>query len=154
VSETREVSNAAQKETAPPKEVFELLHDSLVKYHDGFVEGGYKVVGFLLLVLAWLLTSQSTQSLFSDSLEARAIASVALLIGVVLYVEVARRVKAVSHELYARLQELSYMRSDRYSDRRIDSKMLTSWVCAVSLLVLLEIALIWFVLSSGSGGTA
>ena len=154
MSETREETNAAEMETAPPKEVFDLLHMSLLKYHEGFVEGGYKVLGFLLLVLAWLLTSRSTQTLFSESVEARAIASVALLIGVVLYAEVATRMKAVSHELFAKLQELSYMGSDCYSDRRIDIRMLRSWVGAVLLLVVLEIALIWLVLGTGSVGTA
>ena len=146
MKERREAASDVQTEAAPPKEIFALLHASFVKHREGLIQGGYKVVGFLLVVLGWLLTSASARTLFTDSPGAKLIASFALLLGVPFYAWDARRTMAISQELYVKLQELAYVKSDRYSDRLIDGKMVRHWVGAVSFLVLLEITLIWLVL--------
>ena len=134
------------KGRAEPQEVFKLLYASLVKYHEGFVEGGYKVIGFLLLVLAWLLTSSSTQDLFGQSLAARGVATVALVVGVILFWVGARRAREASEALRKRLGSLDYMDPEAYEDRQIPSRMVTLWVAAVALLALLQLAVIWWVL--------
>jgi hypothetical protein len=54
-----------------PGTAFSLLYDQLKYFHDGLYEGGYKVVGSLLLILGRIVTSEKARSALRRSTVAR-----------------------------------------------------------------------------------
>jgi hypothetical protein len=101
---------------APSKEQFDLLYGQFKDYHDSSIDAAFKLVGFLILVTGWVLTSREARGFLAGDLSARrAAVSVIVLVGVAV-VAFAFRALHLSRNAYRRLQELGYMPRQYYED--------------------------------------
>ena len=101
------------------KAAFGLLYDSLKGYQSGFVDGGLKVTGFLLIVLGWLLTSKEARDYLARDVIGRTIAATSLIAASVMYASIAYRVYLRSQNVFAQLRRLNYLPVETYQDHVI-----------------------------------
>ena len=71
---------------ASHQEKFKLLYDSLLDLYNNFLTSAFSVSGFLLLVIGWLITSETAQCTLKEHSGLKYIGIIALLFAVVLYI--------------------------------------------------------------------
>ena len=113
---------ATQLSTIDNKAAFELLYEQLVYFHDGFFDGGYKVVGSLLLILGWLVTSDKARAALRHSPLLRMAGSVAILLCSVGYTFLTLGLEAKSQATAALLGRLDYFPRELYDAQVITMK--------------------------------
>lgn len=86
--------------SANAKEQFDLLYDSLANLHAGFVESAFKVTGFLLVVVGWIVTSTSARSAIGSSMPLVVLSTTALVLASCLYLLSSYRVMNLSQNVY------------------------------------------------------
>jgi hypothetical protein len=101
------------------KAAFALLYDSLKGYQSGFVDGGLKVTGFLLIVLGWLLTSKEARDYLARDMIGRTIAVISLITASLMYASITYRVYLRSNTVFAQLARLNYLPVETYQDHVI-----------------------------------
>src|SRR5689334_16519625 len=106
----REPSPAAAPEgRGTKKEQFELLYGILKAYHDSSLDTALKAMGFLLLVMGWVLTSENARVFLARD-QALQWASIAVLaMAAVLFALFARRVLLESRATFRALEALDYI---------------------------------------------
>lgn len=53
--------------TIDSAQAFALLYDQLKSFHNGLYDGGYRVVGSLLLIVGWIITSEKARAALRSS---------------------------------------------------------------------------------------
>src|ERR1044071_3705944 len=79
-SSIADASRADVPRAVEPQIAFEHLHKGLVEYQTRYIENGLRAAGLALLMIGWILTSESARSFVKSSTVARwaAVAGVAL----------------------------------------------------------------------------
>jgi len=130
---------------ASDKEKFDLLYASLQKYHLGFIDSSFKVVGFLLLVMGWLLTSTAARTSLQENVYLSALAIAGLLVSGFVFTMSSMHVRKLSKQMFEELNMLKYMPENHYSDRFIRKRTLIIFTASIWGLVLVACALILFI---------
>jgi len=137
-------SGNSERLQASHTERFSILYSSLLKFHEGFVGNAFKVAGFQLLVIGWLLTSVTAQKTLSGSVLFRALAVAGLILASFLYGVISCRVWRLSNQIFEEMRKLQYMPESHYSDRLIRRITLSLFVSSNWLLTLVSCILAWF----------
>ena len=104
-------------EEATIKEKFDVLFTKLKSYHDSALDSTFKVVGLLLLMIGWAVTSDSARNVLKNDSFVRRGAIVAILLGAIVYVVTALHVYYMSKKkILNSLDHLGYMPKEYYSD--------------------------------------
>jgi len=96
---------------------FEYLHKELVEYQTRFIDMIFKGAGLSLLILGWMLTSDSARSFIASSTKARAAAIAGIAIIEVAYVVTVARMTTVINHLGRELGSLEYFPPSYYDYR-------------------------------------
>ncbi len=108
-----------------PKERFEFLYSSLCKHYSQILDIALKVTGFLLLVMGWLVTSQTAQESLNIFPSLRGVGIAAVLFTGLSFSLISVRLYKKSQKIAAQLQDLDYFPRDYYSDQVIERRNLT-----------------------------
>ena len=98
-----------------PQEQFKTLLEALKGYQASALDSGYKTLGFMVVALGWLVTSEGARKFLTQSWNIRAAALVFLLISVIGYGFMAYRVYSLSRSVFAKLERLGYAPREVYS---------------------------------------
>jgi len=115
--ETQDRSRGDQPQIAEPQKAFEHLHKELVEYQLRFVENGVKAATLALLMIGWILTSESARSFIKGSSVGRSavVAGVGLMMAA--YLLLAIRMIHVMQHLGRQLKVLDYFPPAYYAFR-------------------------------------
>jgi hypothetical protein len=113
---------------------FGVLYDSLSGYHQGFIDSAFRVTGFLLLVLGWLLTSKEAREYLGRDETARRLVSAGLTMAAAIYAFISYRVYLLSQQVFARLHLLAYVPGSTYEDHLLHPVTLVAFISANLLL--------------------
>src|SRR5262245_38320177 len=102
---------------ADPKILFQYLQKELVEYQLRFVDLTLKGAGIVLLLLGWMLTSESARTFIATSTKARSAAIAGIIIMTVAYVSMSLRMARISQGLGAQMDALEYLPHAYYSYR-------------------------------------
>lgn len=100
-----------------PQKAFEHLHGELLEYQLRFVENGLKGAGLMLLLLGWVLTSESARAFIKTSHAGRFAAVAAIVVSVTAYLLLAVRMVHVMQHLGRELKALAYFPPQYYEFR-------------------------------------
>src|SRR5262245_22418549 len=110
------------REVAPiadAKSQFELLYGDLRSLHETFVDGSAKMVGFQIIVLGWLITSESVASALKVNPAVCLIAAAAILISGLVYVIISLKTYRASKRIFGLLCSIAYMPQSHFQTRVI-----------------------------------
>ena len=96
------------------QEQFKILLDALKGYQASFLDSGYKTLGFMVVALGWLITSDGARKFLQAHWHIRLAALVFLGLGVIGYGFMAYRGYALSRSVYAKLEQLNYAKREVY----------------------------------------
>ncbi len=119
------------------KERFNALYSSYARAYERFVENAYKTTTLMLVILGWLLSSDTARRFLHEE---RAVLAVCILLIGVAAVSIwatFRRLTALSASLRMKLDELAYMDSESYDQHRIVAPMVVAVIGQNILLCLL-----------------
>jgi hypothetical protein len=102
-----------------PKTRFDYLHKELLEYQLRFVELSFKSGGVIILVLGWLLTSSTAQSVIARNAIARSAVIIGIVIMVLAYVGMAVRMYRVMQRLAQQMDALEYLPQSYYRFRAL-----------------------------------
>jgi len=117
------------------KHAFDVLYASLKNYHDGTIEGTFKVVGFGLLILGWLVTSKEVRAFLRVASTIHTMGIVALVISGIVYSVISYRVFKLSHKVSATLEALDYHPRAVYGDRIMRASRVAIFAGCVWLII-------------------
>ena len=100
-----------------PQQAFQHLHNELVEYQLRFVESSVKAAGLALLMIGWILTSESARSFIKISDVGRSAAVAGIGIMAAAYLLVAVRMIHVMQHLGRQLKTLAYFPPAYYAFR-------------------------------------
>jgi hypothetical protein len=100
-----------------PQKAFEHLHKELVEYQLRFVENGIKAATLALLMIGWILTSESARSFIKVSSVGRSAVVAGIGLMMVAYLLLAIRMIHVMQHLGRQLKALDYFPPDYYAFR-------------------------------------
>jgi hypothetical protein len=102
---------------AEPEKAFEHLHKELVEYQLRFIENSIKAASLALLMIGWILTSESARSFIktSDVGRSAAVAGIGIMVFAYLLLEV-RMIHVMQH-LGVQLRALDYFPPAYYAFR-------------------------------------
>ncbi len=97
---------------------FDYLHKELVEYQTRFVDMTLKGAGLSLLILGWMLTSESARGFMTSNAKARAAAVGGIVLIEIAYVFIVVRTTQVIHHFAHELHALDYF-PPAYYDYRV-----------------------------------
>ena len=124
-----------------PKILFQHLHKELVEYQLRFVDLTLKGAGIILLLLGWMLTSESARRFIATSGRARSAAIAGIIIMIAAYLFIAMRMGRVSQHLTVLMAALEYLPSSYYSFRTLTTRVILAGVAATTAPAAVTIAL-------------
>ena len=104
---------------ATQKESFELLYEMLKAYYTGFLDSAFKVAGFYLLAIGWVITSHDARDALRTDDAARQMALIGATLGWLLYAVISVRVLGLSHQTFRLLTKVAYMDIHYVENHRI-----------------------------------
>jgi hypothetical protein len=113
----------ADNATPTTKERFDVLFGSYARIHERFVETAYKVTGMLLVVLGWLLSSQTARTLLHEDVAIRVICVAVILIAALSILAAFYRLNVLSRSIRKGLDDLSYHDQRYYDHHRIPGSL-------------------------------
>lgn len=115
---------------ADPKSQFELLYGDLRSLHEAFVDGSAKMVGFQIIVLGWLITSENVASALKANASVCLIAAAAILISGLVYVFISLKTYRASRQIFGLLCSIAYMPQSHFRMRVIKRTTLSLFLVA------------------------
>lgn len=100
-----------------PRLAFEHLHRELVEYQTRFIDNGVRGAGLALLMIGWILTSESARSFMSTNEAGRTAAIAGIGIMIVAFILLAVRMISVMQHLSRQLSALAYLPAEYYAFR-------------------------------------
>lgn len=97
-----------------PQEQFKTLLEALKGYQASALDNGYKTLGFMVVALGWLITSEGARTFLKANGYIRLAALVFLGLSVIGYGFMAYRVYSLSRSVFAKLERLGYATRDVY----------------------------------------
>jgi hypothetical protein len=122
---------------------FELLYSELRHYHDGLYDGAYKVVGSLLLIIGWIITSDTARRVLQQSKWTRWAAIVCIVVCFVGAWALASQLYGKSAHTAKMLDSLNYIPREYYEDRIITKPTLTIVVVIIGVIILVTLWVIY-----------
>jgi hypothetical protein len=110
-------SRGDRPQIVDPQKAFEHLHKELVEYQLRFVENGIKAATLALLMIGWILTSESARSFIKVSRVGRSAVVVGVGLMIVAYLLLAVRMIQVMQHLNRQLKALDYFPPAYYAFR-------------------------------------
>jgi hypothetical protein len=102
-------------ESGPPKkEQFELLYGILKTLHDGALDAVLKVMGFLLLAMGWVVTSESARVFLAGDRTLQWATVLVLAMAALLFALFALRVVRESRATARAIEALDYMPAQHF----------------------------------------
>jgi len=119
--ESADGSRCDRPKIAEPQQAFEHLHKELVEYQLRFVENGIKAATLALLMIGWILTSESARSFIKASSVGRSAVVAGVGLMMVAYLLLAIRMIHVMQHLGRQLKALDYFPPAYYEFRVMTS---------------------------------
>jgi hypothetical protein len=132
-------------EDATAKERFDLLYAKLKHHHDSALDSAFKFAGLLLLMIGWIVTSDSSRNFLKGDVFIRWGAITAILLGAVVYGVVALHVYQTAKKIVRYLDDLGYTLRLYYADLLPNPFIVTIFVifnfilCVILALFILRI---------------
>jgi hypothetical protein len=101
------------------REKFNALYTSYARAYERFLENGFKTSTVLLVILGWLLSSESARKFFTEHTPALWVSMVLIGLGALSLFATFHRLSRLSASLRARLDALSFIESDFCDQHRI-----------------------------------
>ncbi len=101
------------------KDRFEFLHNSLHELSQDYTNDVFKTIGFLLLAIGWIVTSQHSREFIGSRPIIRWAGLTSIAVAVIVHVALVRERFLVSSDQWQQLSELGFMPSAYYADDRI-----------------------------------
>jgi hypothetical protein len=108
------------------KTLFQHLHSELLEYQTRFVDVSLKGTSITLLLLGWMLTSESARTFIATSAKGRFAAIAGMLIMGVAYVSVAIRMSQVMQRLARQMDALEYLPRSYYDFRALPPRVIAA----------------------------
>jgi hypothetical protein len=124
-----------------PQEQFVLLYERLKFYHDSAIDAVFKVTTPLLVVIGWLITSDSTRAVLARDSAVRWSAVTAILLFAIQFTASAWRTTEHSRRAAVQLDALAYVPRERYADIVLGRGVALSFIIINSAFCLLAIVL-------------
>ena len=97
-----------------PQEQFKTLLEALKGYQASSLDSGYKTLGFMVIALGWLITSEAARTFLKANWYIKFAALVFLGLSVIGYGFMAYRVYSLSRSVLAKLERLGYATREVY----------------------------------------
>jgi len=109
-------------QTSTPKERFDILYHSLERSYERFITSSVTVAGLVLVLIGWLLTSETAQKFFLCSTGATIVT--VLLIGGLIYIYTSSilNVFNVNHSLHKMIKTLCYIEEEYYEHHLLPNR--------------------------------
>jgi hypothetical protein len=107
-----------------PKVLFQHLYKELTEYQLRFADLSVKGTGLTLLVLGWMLTSDSARSYLATSTAGRLAAIVGIVIMQISFIFIAVRMGRVMRKLAQEIEVLNYVPPSYYEHRAFPPRVL------------------------------
>jgi hypothetical protein len=114
------------------KTLFQHLHSELLEYQTRFVDMSLKGASFTLLLLGWMLTSESARAFIATSTTGRSAAIAGIAIMGLAYVTIAFRMSHVMQRLARQMDALEYLPRSYYDFRALPPRVMAA-AAAVTL---------------------
>jgi hypothetical protein len=98
------------------------------------VDGAFKVTGFMVLVMGWLLTSKEARQVLASDPLVRKTAIAGLAAASLVYAYISVGVSGLSQRVFFELEKLKYVPSATYENHLIGTRTLIPWIVANVLL--------------------
>ena len=121
--------------------LFQHLHKELVEYQLRFVDFTMKAAGIIILLLGWMLTSESARTFIAASAKARLAVIAGITIMLVAYLGIAVRMARVSRGLGAQMDALEYLPRSYYGFRILPPRVILAGTTAIVSPAVVTIAL-------------
>src|SRR5438105_1007882 len=108
------------------KTPFQHLHRELLEYQTRFVDVSLKGASITLLLLGWMLTSESARAFIATSTKGRSAAVTGILIMGVAYVSIAIRMAQVMQRLARQMDALEYLPRSYYDFRALPPRVIAA----------------------------
>ncbi|HKO55710.1 MAG TPA: hypothetical protein VJ276_07505 [Thermoanaerobaculia bacterium] len=141
-SDTASVPDGDFAKVVDPQKAFEHLHKELVEYQLRFIDNGVRGAGLALLMIGWILTSESARSFIKTNNAGRWAAVAGIGVMVIAYILLAVRMIQVMQHLDRQLKALAYFPSAYYSFRVMPSMVAISIAALAITPAAIAIALI------------
>jgi hypothetical protein len=107
-----EIESVREKEVASRKELFELLYHILERYNERYVSAVMSNVGVSLVIIGWLLTSNTVQGFFKVSVTGSISVVIIILVLIIIYSHTILRVYKVNHQVFEQIKKLNYVEEE------------------------------------------
>lgn len=124
-----------------PQEHFKILLEALKGYQTSFLDSGYKTLGFMVIALGWLITSDGARKFLTTHENIRLAALLFLGLGVIGYGFMAYRVYSLSRSVLIKLERLGYASREVYEHYAI-SKVAPVYYTLFHLLISVLIGIV------------
>lgn len=98
-----------------PQEQFKTLLEALKGYQASALDSGYKTLGFMVVALGWLITSEGARAFLKANVYTKVATLVFLGLSVIGYGFMAYRVYSLSRSVFAKLERLGYAPREVYA---------------------------------------
>ena len=108
------------------KTLFQHLHRELLEYQTRFVDMSLKGASLTLLLLGWMLTSESARAFIATSAKGRSAVIAEILIMVLAYISIAIRMAHVMQRLARQMDALEYLPRSYYDFRALPPRVMAA----------------------------
>ena len=127
------------------KEQFSALYGSYARAYERFVENAYKVTTLMLVVLGWLLSSETARKFLHEDHAVLMLCVLLIALAALSIFTTFLRLTRLSVTLRAKLDQLAYIDSVFYDQHRISQPMIVAVIgqnlllCALIAVLLLRL---------------
>ena len=143
-SSIADTSQADLPRAGEPQIAFEHLHKGLVEYQTRYIENGLRAAGLALLMIGWILTSESARSFVKSSTVARWAAVAGIALAICAYLLLSARMMHVMQHLGRELAALNYLPTAYYVFRIMPTRITLANVAIAVAPSAVAIAIILF----------
>jgi hypothetical protein len=123
------------------QEEFKTLLEALKGYQANSLDSGYKTLGFMVIALGWLITSEGARTFLKANWNIRFATLIFLGLSVIGYGFMAYRVYSLSRSVLAKLERLGYAKREVYEHYAI-SKVVPVYYTVFHFLISTLIAVV------------
>lgn len=138
----------SDSDTSVRKEEFSVLYASYARAYERFLDNGFKTSTVLLVVLGWLLSSESARDFITSHSFIAGVCMAMLSLGAISLWTTFHRLYRLSQTLRARLDALGFL-EPRFYDQHAIPRLLYAAVigqnvllCALNLFILTSVAFV------------
>lgn len=111
---------------ATRKDRFDLLYGSYAAAHTRFVENAYKITAMMLVILGWLLGSDTARYVIQSDPAVFVVCMTVIILAALSIIIAFRRVKKLSSQIRAKLNELAYVDASYYDQHQLPRSLVVA----------------------------